>query len=617
MDDKTPRQYLNTAALESVEQARLVAVNPSTDPELLRKLAQASDRATREAVAANPNTPSDVLLKLGAEFPAQFLDNPIFSLLLLENINFVEEIPLPTLCSILRLENVPLYILEKAADKADLDVQLALANNIQTPKQVLSRLAKSQHFQVKEATLLHVNFAGELTDEIYEEKAKEAVQKTIASPSSADTRSLAVLAQLCPIPAPIVEHWLQKSNRELCRAIAQSRALSSILEQLANHPDAGIRIAVAENPNTPIDTLQWLAAHNLQRLPKDREQILYLASVRASVASNPSTPVDILEKLASDENNRVRLSVVKNPNTSVNILQYLVDDRDREVAETATKLMKQRLGEYDAAVLRDPKTPTWVVEKLAKQEASAVAAHPNAPLNLLLEFSKHKNWGLREAVAKNPNAPVSILEQLAQDEVSQVRRQVAVNPNIPVNLLEQLAKDPEVRQAVAKNPNTPIAILEQLAKDQDYKVRIIIASKTNLSSQILEELANDKGQDVRQKAMENPNLSKEAVERIVCGEYAIDYLKVHPDLPASNPDTVALILNHHAKSKYPLVSYIALCQPQIYKELLEEKSYSISWLERFAVAQNLHSSAELLQRLTEDSNQLVRAATRNSLQKLS
>ncbi|WP_414514888.1 hypothetical protein [Nostoc sp. PCC 9305] len=90
MDDTTPPLTKN------VTQAQLVAAEPSTDPELLRELALSTDKITRQSVAGNPNTPSDVLLKLGAEFPSQLLDNPVFPLLLLENLNLVAEIPLPT-----------------------------------------------------------------------------------------------------------------------------------------------------------------------------------------------------------------------------------------------------------------------------------------------------------------------------------------------------------------------------------------------------------------------------------------------------------------------------------------------------------------------------------------
>ncbi len=94
LDKTTPPEKLCQLAKQSPELARLVAKNESADSELLQELAFSSDNITREGVATNPNTPTEVLLKLGAEFPRQLLDNPVFSLLLLENPKLVEEIPI-------------------------------------------------------------------------------------------------------------------------------------------------------------------------------------------------------------------------------------------------------------------------------------------------------------------------------------------------------------------------------------------------------------------------------------------------------------------------------------------------------------------------------------------
>lgn len=140
----------------------ILAQDINTDPELLRALSFSQDKAVREAVAGNPNTPTDVLLQLGASFPAQLVENPVFTLLLLENPVLLQEIPLPTLREILKLENVPTFILELAADKADLEVQLALTMNAQTSKKVLERLIKTEypHPLVVEAAKLHVNLVG-------------------------------------------------------------------------------------------------------------------------------------------------------------------------------------------------------------------------------------------------------------------------------------------------------------------------------------------------------------------------------------------------------------------------------------------------------------------------
>ena len=82
-------------------------------------------------LATNPNTPTEVLLNLGAEFPEQLLDNPVFFLLLLENLNLVEQMPVTTLQSILKQERVPVPFLEWAASHSNRDVLVACSPKTQ------------------------------------------------------------------------------------------------------------------------------------------------------------------------------------------------------------------------------------------------------------------------------------------------------------------------------------------------------------------------------------------------------------------------------------------------------------------------------------------------------
>ncbi|MEH2127971.1 hypothetical protein [Nostoc sp.] len=278
---------------KNVTQAQLVAAEPSTDPELLRELALSSDKIIRQLVAGNPNTPADVLLRLGAEFPSELLDNPVLPLLLLENLNLVAEIPLNTLRSILRQENVPVYILEQAAEKADLEVQLALVNNVQTPKGVLNRLTQSRHPQVVESACLHINLAGELTEK-YKERIKEVIQGIIPNAYKADTSDLVVLAQICPIPEFIVEHCVKDFSYKdfLCRKLANSPAtFPNFLKHLANHSDGWTR-----GINQPQISQELLQEKSLS--------ISWLE--RLAIAQNPQATQQILIQLAQDSNQLVR-----------------------------------------------------------------------------------------------------------------------------------------------------------------------------------------------------------------------------------------------------------------------------------------------------------------------
>ena len=68
-----------------IEQARQLAKDETTLPEVLAILAKSEDYPTRRSVAANPNTPTAILLNVCREFPAEVMNNPVVPLLLLEN----------------------------------------------------------------------------------------------------------------------------------------------------------------------------------------------------------------------------------------------------------------------------------------------------------------------------------------------------------------------------------------------------------------------------------------------------------------------------------------------------------------------------------------------------
>jgi hypothetical protein len=92
-DENIPPEQLRELVNKCIEILKLVAQNPNTDVELLRNLANSNYASIREAVTRNPNTPTDLLVyRLGDEFPGQFLENPVFNLLMLENPNFLDEL---------------------------------------------------------------------------------------------------------------------------------------------------------------------------------------------------------------------------------------------------------------------------------------------------------------------------------------------------------------------------------------------------------------------------------------------------------------------------------------------------------------------------------------------
>lgn len=162
--EETAKKRLRELAAISIELTRVVARNVNSEPELLRDLAVSEDAEVRQGVAGNPNTPTDILWKLGEEFPEELLENPLFSLLLLENPNLFEEIPCETLCNLLVLENVPISFLEWGA-KHDDEVTLSLTINPKTPKKILNLIGKRDWMNDIFTTVKqHINWSGEISE---------------------------------------------------------------------------------------------------------------------------------------------------------------------------------------------------------------------------------------------------------------------------------------------------------------------------------------------------------------------------------------------------------------------------------------------------------------------
>jgi hypothetical protein len=644
--ENTSADRLRELVQMGLDLAKRVARSASADSELLQELSFHEDAIVRQGVASNPNTPTEVLLRLGAEFPSELLDNPVFSLLILENPNLVNEMSIATLRSVLRLPQVPFFLIEQAADKTDHEVQLALAMNLQTPQKVLERLTHSNFPEVSQAACLHINLVGEFVgDELTE--AIDLLRHALDRVSPLDNtykNEYLVLAQLCAIPQPLFEHWLTSPNYFNFREnlAAASATAPELVEKLAGHS---------------------------------------AVQMRQAVLRNPSVSIDILEALAHDSETLIRLDVIQNPKTPLHVLKQLAKDSERGLAERANLIVKRHQQISDViAALEEP--------SLTLETKRAVAALPyNAPVSseVLIKLAKHPYKRVREWVAQHPQTSSALLDELALDKEVGVRDTVAKNPNtslqtllkelarsittchtvaycicdtrehtpeaddildllatmstwsveaivqrliqmgnlktkqflarrrdLPVEAIAQLAQieDSEVQQAIAQNPNAPVQVLEHLAKSENLAVKGQVATNINAPSSVLEELAEHSFKQVRCGAMTNPNLSPESAVKILCGKYASEFVSVSSYCRSLSSEHLSQIFNHYAQSESRFARWIALSQPQVSPEILEKQSRSIDWLDRFAVAQNLATPLDVRQLLAQDSNHLVRAAAR-------
>jgi hypothetical protein len=125
-------------SLASVEARLTIARNNAATADELRSLAKDGDRAVRAATAGNPNTPTEVLLKLGEEFPDEITANPIFNILLLEDPEnqFVR-------LSLARSSTTSEETIARLAEMVDEEILCAVAQNLKTPLWILEQLIEN------------------------------------------------------------------------------------------------------------------------------------------------------------------------------------------------------------------------------------------------------------------------------------------------------------------------------------------------------------------------------------------------------------------------------------------------------------------------------------------
>ncbi len=139
-------------------------LDPQATAAQLAALAHAPDARVRAGVAAHPNTPAEVLGRLGAEFPAEVLGNPALPLLRLAHPGLLAHWPVKTIETLAGQPGAPLWILHFAARHTLIDVQLAVVSQPELPADLLALLAQSPYWTIREYVARKPRLSPELLD---------------------------------------------------------------------------------------------------------------------------------------------------------------------------------------------------------------------------------------------------------------------------------------------------------------------------------------------------------------------------------------------------------------------------------------------------------------------
>ncbi len=560
--DASPQVLLGLVGKDDVTD-RLLAAHPRADAQLLERLSHSSDAATRRSVTKNPNTPQQAFVRLGQQFPKEFLSNPMLDLLLLESPTLMEQVPEALLVRLLKQTDCPVSLLTWASAHPQAKVQLAAAMNPSVGLEAKERLRQSQHPAVREAAQPDGVGVGQNPEKAFEQAVRERLGSTAGPQLDEAWQAGDIgLAQWNALPLAFrLNHAASQFwSGELAAVVRLISDLGWTPDEVqARLPGFVSWVEIARFPATEAPILQVLAG--------DKD-----ADVRQEVAANPNTPVPVLEELAEDVAANVRESVARNCNTPASVLKTLARDGEEAVRGT-------------------------------------VAWNRNSPLPVLEELARDHHEEVRKGVAENPSAPAHVFEMLGTDRDESVRRVLAWNSRTPGPVLEALAKDSDsdVRKYVAENPGSLSSALHESSTDLQASVRMAVAKNPACPAPTLEALAEDADLSIRDAVAQNHAAPARALEALFTGGGR----GVHWEL-ARNPATPTRVLELLSRNEDPWIQAKVAWHPSLPEErrrvLLEALSRLPSETDRKAAAENPAAPASVLETLSRDSKPSVRRA---------
>lgn len=606
---------------------RQLAQDENTPLEKLRELANSSDPITRQYVVANPNVPPDVLIKLAEQFPRQVFNNPAIDLLLLETPDLFSGTSADALCSLLKRE-VPERAIEYALNSTDERFKLAILMNPQTSLEILKHLAKSNNYQIAEFAALHINFTNNNSADNYREFVRSKIQQAVVNSDKAFSEVLGDVDRVIKLyehlPRSISFYQKSKIRQKKNYHKVTLSEVERLMEQNKSVLD------IASNPNTSIEIIKKLLEHH------DTYQIGW------RLALNPSTPIAVLEKLArSNYHNGVHEAIALNKNTPVHILEIILNHsmtmsdyvyealgRNKKISQYHLLQLANKSWAARIPVFNNPKTSKYLKNKLidtfkkgrysykhkqfingtfiipiSKEYPQEFISNLYVPDDFLELCIDKALIGYKCYYNKKNTRPLSTLQILA------------VHPNINLNSLKKLLehKDEAVRRSVLFNYKIPQHITKvwgmsflNTLNQNDLK---ILASSFYATEELLKELVNHKDIVVSRTAASNPCASDEVLEEWETSPYYKE--GVLEQIMAEEQR----LLDRWKSSTSSANRLTVLLNPEAPIEVLAKISRSTFWLERYAITQNYRTPYPIVKRLAEDSNLIVRAAAKASLEK--
>ena len=333
------------AAQQARQTLRSEAQDPATPPARLRELAR---RGFAREAAANPNTPTDLLLRLAGRHFDSFVSNPVLPLLLLEDPGFCLKITVSTLRRLLRREQLPETFLRSLERHGDAEIRAGARLHVALPHTAEADLEMAAHLRslpVRRGMIEPLLALGAMPVWLIEPlggasdpKIRHLVLRTLKQNPEPDAQALWRLLERAGLRPKAPNTWTGPA----------SDLMASELERIASSGIAA-RLQAALHPRTPPAVVQRLSADECRRVrlaalgnPALPEQVLWAYAgfrderIREKVASNPAAPEGLLDQLSADPSAKVRRRVARNRHTAESTLARLAQDPERTIARSSS-----------------------------------------------------------------------------------------------------------------------------------------------------------------------------------------------------------------------------------------------------------------------------------------
>ena len=541
---------------------------------LLKTLASSGNWRIRQAVAGNPATPQDVLLKLLNDSDSDVQDavraNPA----------------------------CPAHVARVNP--------LEQASNPDTPVSELDELAASDDWRVRQAVAANPKVSAEALKKLSQDSDSD-VQLAVVDNPKADPEWLMKLAQG------------QNSDWRTRQKLAARRDMPADLYlRLAVDSDSDVRAAVAANPAAPEQAQRLASLTPAALLAADltdeqwKQVLVTLNAERVKQAlRNPGFPASCLEQLLSHSDWRVRQQVAQ-VLTQPGLLFVLLQDDDCDVREAVGR--NPNLSSLTVAHLQsvwqtypDRRTPG----RFKKHSDDAIAFLRARPLLLqaLLPLAAACPWPwLRKLLVEQPELPSEQLQQLLVDPVPNVREQAARHPGAVADLQSE---NEFLRARAVATAELSLEQMQSLAQDESQAVRMALLGNPGLGdilrTRLVEELP------------ENPTLQswKQLLSLPVCPGPLLERAVRHKDwqvrqLAAASPSLTAEQCDRLIRDNDSDVVAALLANPCASLLGLSTLSRSTSWRVRQSVAAHPNlEEADLIRLLADEDGDVREAALKN------